>query len=363
MAVYTALDQAELEIWLRDHGVGALVEVRGVASGIENSNFFVTTRKVGRHREYVLTLFERLTADELPFYLVLMRFLAARGVPCPAPVSARDGALFSNLAGKPAALVTRLPGRPMMSPAASHCALIGATLARLHRAGRKFPLHQGNPRGLAWWQDTAGHVHDFLDQSRRVLLDSEIAHQSERWPAMAAKLPSGAIHADLFRDNALFIEAPCTFVASASEGDAGNKSNDAPQLGGIIDFYFAGCDAWLFDVAISANDWCIDLASGVFDATRLDAFLTGYAAVRPFTDAEADAWPLMLRAAALRFWLSRLSDLHRPRPAELLTPHDPAHFERVLTRRRDDETDGRLRLPPVASPSTSSPSRALRCKR
>ena len=368
MAVYTALDDAELEVWLRDHGVGALVDVRGVASGIENSNFFVTTRKTGRHREYVLTLFERLSASELPFYLVLMRFLAARGVPCPAPVSAQDGALFATLAGKPAALVTRLPGRPVMAPAAAHCALIGATLARLHRAGRKFPLYQRNPRGLAWWQDTAQRVHDFLDDTRRALLDSEIAHQSERWLDAVAKLPAGAIHADLFRDNALFIETHGAIDEGAgegaSEGDTADGSKGVPRLGGIIDFYFAGCDAWLFDVAVSANDWCIALASGAFDETRLDAFLTGYAAVRPFTDAEADAWPLMLRAAALRFWLSRISDLHQPRPAELLTPHDPTHFERVLLHRRDDEADGRLRLPPAASPSTSAPAprRAPQCK-
>ena len=358
MAVYTALGDAELEVWLRDHGVGALVDVRGVASGIENSNFFVTTRKTGRRCEYVLTLFERLTASELPFYLVLMRFLAARGVPCPAPVLGRDGALFSTLAGKPAALVTRLPGRHVMSPAASHCALIGAALARLHRTGSKFPLYLRNPRGLEWWQDTADRVRGFLDDSRRALLDSEIAHQSVRWDDTVASLPAGPIHADLFRDNALFIETPGPIGEGASEvagdDDVSDESNDAPRLGGIIDFYFAGCDAWLFDVAVSANDWCIDLASGAFDSARLNAFLTGYAAVRPFTEAEADAWLLMLRAAALRFWLSRLSDLHQPRPAELLTPHDPTHLERVLLHRRDDEADGRLRLPPAVSPSTTA---------
>ena len=340
MAVFTALNSAELERWLDAHEVGALVDMRGIATGIENTNFFVTTEAHGKRRDFVLTLFERLSASELPFYLKLMRHLSARGVPCPAPVADRQGALFSTLAGKPAALVTRLAGRSALTPGRAHCALIGGALAQLHLQGATFPLYQNNPRGLAWWKASASRVRDYLDVERQSFLDDEIVHQTTRWSDAVALLPAGAIHADLFRDNALFVEAAAPPSAATPSDDVGVPLS----LGGIIDFYFAGWDAWLFDVAVSANDWCVDLATGAFDATRLNALLAGYAAVRPFDAAETRAWPLVLRAAALRFWLSRLDDLHRPRPAEMLTPHDPAHFERILMQRREADARGALAL-------------------
>ena len=321
MAVYTALDEHELARWLANHGAGSLVEWHGISSGIENSNFFVTTSGAHGERRFVLTLFERLPADELSFYLSLMQHLARHAVPCPAPMPDGDGSLFAMLAGKPAALVTRLPGHAVVDPTSRHCAAIGRALALLHEAGRSFALRQVNPRGIDWWEAAALRVREFLTDAQRALLDDEMAMLSSRWRTTVARLPQGPIHADLFRDNALFVDG----------------ATDGPELGGIIDFYFAGCDAWLFDVAVCANDWCVDLASGAFDTPRLAALLAAYRDVRPFTSDEDDAWTMVLRAAALRFWLSRLDDLHRPRPAQLLTPHDPGHFERILRRRRDDE--------------------------
>ncbi|MEO8935242.1 MAG: homoserine kinase [Burkholderiaceae bacterium] len=319
MAVYTALDDDALIEWLACHAVGTLVACRGIASGIENTNYFVTTRDADRDRRFVLTLFERLGADQLPYYLSLMRHLAASGTPCPAPMPARDGALFSMLAGKPAALVTRLEGASALAPTPAHCAELGTALARMHEAGTHFDASQTNPRGIDWWVATARNVRDFLDADQRSLLDDEIALQASDWARVTVALPHGPIHADLFRDNALFVETA-----------------DGPKLGGVIDFYFAGNDVWLLDIATCINDWCVELASGAIDAPRLDAFLDAYQKERPLNVAEHDALPQVLRAAALRFWLSRLEDLHRPRPAQLLTPHDPTHFERLLRMRRDE---------------------------
>ena len=309
MAVFTEVTRAALTHWLERYDAGALHDCRGIPSGIENSNFFVSTAG----GEWVLTLFERLAPAQLPFYLELMRHLAKRGVPCPAPLPDRSGALFSELNGKPAALVTRLPGRSLTDPEPVHCAAVGAALAHLHLAGQDFRLHQPNLRGLTWWGEVVPGLVQFLDAATARLLADELATQQARLPGINAQLPAGPIHADLFRDNALF---------------------EGSRLGGFIDFYFAGCDTWLFDVAVCLNDWCIELASGALDAPRVTALLEAYARVRPFTPAEHAGWPVVLRAAALRFWVSRLWDLHRPRQAQMLTPHDPRHFERILRLRR-----------------------------
>ena len=322
MAVYTALSPDALDAWLASHGVGSLVECRGIAAGIENSNFFVTTEDDGITKQFVLTLFERLSIDELPYYLSLMKHLAMRGVRCPAPMPDRTGSLCSELEGKPAALVTRLAGQSVVEPTLPQCAAAGRALARMHLAATTFEAIQPNPRGVDWWIATATRVRDAIDDSQRALLDEEVALQRSTWARSTAGLPRSAIHADLFRDNALFDPA-------------------APnELAGIIDFYFAGDDVWILDLAICVNDWCIDLDDGAFDRSKLAAFVDAYQTVRPIADAERDVLPLALRAGALRFWLSRLDDLHRPRPAQLLTPHDPAHFERILCRRRDDAVAG-----------------------
>ena len=321
MAVYTALGQDALIDWLACHAVGELVSWSGIQSGIENTNYFVTTRDASGERRFVLTLFERLGPEQLPYYLSLMEHLAGHGIPCPAPNPDRSGSLFTMLAGKPAALVTMLAGRSVLAPDAAHCAALGTLLARLHAAGKSFTMHQPNLRGFDWWITTAAQVRGFLTDAQRALLDGEVALQAASWAATTATLPRGAIHGDLFRDNALFVD----------------DSDDAtPVLGGVIDFYFAGNDVWLLDLAICINDWCVASHSGALDRVRRDAFLAAYERDRPLTTEERDALPLVLRAAALRFWLSRLDDLHRPRPAQMLVPHDPTHFERLLCQRRDD---------------------------
>ncbi len=314
------------------HDVGTLVECRGIAAGIENSNFFVTTRTGDATRQFVLTLFERLALEELPYYLSLMKHLASHGVRCPAPVPDRTGSLCGLLAGKPAALVTRLEGRSIVHPTADHCAVAGRALARMHLAATNFEMVQPNPRGIDWWISTADRIRDVVDASQLALLDDEIALQRSSWAAMTRDLPRSAIHADLFRDNVLFVDAP----------------DPAVEAGGVIDFYFAGEDVWVLDLAICLNDWCIDLDDGAFDRSRLAAFVGAYDGARALTAAERTFLPQALRAAALRFWLSRLDDFHRPRPAQLLTPHDPTHFERVLRRRRDEAIDGRDPLDPTS---------------
>lgn len=321
MAVYTALDERLLTGWLESHAVGRLTACRGISSGIENTNFFVDTDDHGVARHFVLTIFERLGFSEVPFYLSLMLHLAEHGVPCPAPIRDRRGSLCSTLAGKPAALVTRLDGVAVLQPEPAHCAAIGRALARLHLVGVDAPIRQDNLRGYDWWFATAERVRPRLDGEQEALLDGELAAIRAAWKPAVASLPQGPIHADLFRDNALFVQ------------DA-----HGPRLGGIIDFYFAGCDAWVLDLAICANDWCVYPADGRFDPQRLAAMMDAYATVRPLEESERVLWPQALRVAALRFWLSRLDDLHSPRPAELLTPHDPTQFERILRRRRDEAT-------------------------
>jgi homoserine kinase type II len=310
MAVFTPVSREQLEGWLARYPVGALSGFEGIAAGIENTNYFVHTSA----GHWVLTLFERLTPARLPYHLDLMRHLAARGVACPDPVADRAGALWNPLAGRPAALVTRLPGRSVERPGAGHCAVVGGLLARMHEAAAGFPSRQPNPRGLDWQLDTAARLAPRLPAVQAALLADELdAQQRFAGSAAARALPAGAVHADLFRDNLLF------------DGDA---------LGGVIDFYFAGDDTWVFDLAVACNDWCIDDASGAFDTPRLVALLGAYLARRPMGEDERQAWPMALRAAALRFWLSRLDDAFRPRPAELVVPKDPAHFERILRARR-----------------------------
>jgi homoserine kinase type II len=306
MAVFTAVTLDDLTQWMEQFPLGQPLALKGIASGIENSNFFLTTER----GEFVLTVFENLNFEQLPFYVQLMRHLAERGIPVPAPVANARGELVTALQGKPAAIVSKLEGSSEMDPQPVHCAEVGAMLARMHLAARDFPLAQPNLRGLAWWQATVPHVLPFLSPDNACLLRDELAYQADfAGTERYAGLPRGPVHADLFRNNVMFV---------------------GERLTGCFDFYFAGVDTWLFDLAVTVNDWCIDLASGELDAPRVDALLRAYSAVRPFTDDEVAAWQPMLRAAALRFWLSRLYDLHVPRAAEMLTPHDPTHFERIL---------------------------------
>nr|WP_314862287.1 homoserine kinase [uncultured Undibacterium sp.] len=314
MAVFTSVTLQDLAPWMTQFPLGKALAIRGIASGIENSNFFIDTEK----GEYVLTIFENLNFDQLPFYLKLMRHLADRGVLVPAPIANQDGELCIALHGKPAAIVSKLDGSSQMAPLAVHCAEVGAMLARMHLAGQDFSIRQPNLRGLDWWQMTVPTVLDFLSEANRSLMQDEIAFQTAfAQTATYQALQSGPVHADLFRNNVMF---------------------DGERLTGFFDFYFAGCDTWLFDVAVTINDWCIDVESGELDLARVNATLDAYHAVRPFTAAEDDAWQTMLRAAAFRFWLSRVYDFYKPRDAEMLTPHDPGHFERILRLRVNQPT-------------------------
>ncbi len=325
MAVFTPVSDQELAAWLSHYSLGEVSDFRGIASGIENSNFFLSTTQ----GDYVLTIFEKLSANELPFYLNLMQHLAAHGVPVPDPIPRDDGTLFGLLHGKPAAIVTRLPGSAQMSPAPQHCAEVGQMLARSHLAGRDFTDRQPNLRSLDWWQSVTPSLLPHLSAEQAALLESEIAHQTAFFGSEDyAALPGGPCHCDLFRDNVLFVHASATSAAATAASSVTALAQD--RLGGFFDFYFAGCDKWLFDLAVTVNDWCVDLTTDALDPARTQALLRAYQSVRPLTEAEQRHWRDMLRAGALRFWVSRLYDFYRPRAAELLQAHDPVRFERTL---------------------------------
>jgi homoserine kinase type II len=301
MAVFTSVSEGELSTWLSGYSLGQLLSLQGIASGIENTNYFVTTTN-GR---FVLTLFEKLTADKLQFYLNLMAHLARHGIPCPNPVANRSNQFLGTINGKPACIVSRLNGRSTTTPNSEQCAAIGAILGQMHIAGQGFTQNMPDPCGTAWRAATAPQVRPFLDAPQVALLDSEVAlHAQQNWLG----LPQGVIHADLFRDNVLLEEN---------------------RVGGLIDFYFACSNALLYDVAITVNDWCMN-ADGTLAVARAQTLLRAYHEVRPLQDNEREAWALMLRRAALRFWLSRLYDLHLPRDGELIHAHDPHQFERIL---------------------------------
>jgi homoserine kinase type II len=319
MAVFTEVSFEQAAAFLRTLGLGELQSLEGCAGGIENTNYFADTDQ-GR---WVLTVFERLSFEQLPFYLHLMKHLAGQGIPVPDPQAApaqpvhrqpQASPLLHRLCDKPAAVVNRLPGAVELQPVAQHCHAMGEMLARMHLAGRHFEMQQPNLRGLSWWNETVPVVLPFLTEAQSRLIQSELAYQNHLAAQAAYRsLPRGPIHADLFRDNVMF------------EGHG-----EQAQLCGLFDFYFAGWDSWLFDLAVCMNDWCIDLPTGARDPQRADAMLHAYHAVRPLSATERRLLPGMQRAGALRFWLSRLWDLHLPRQAAVLKAHDPTHFERVL---------------------------------
>ena len=323
MAVFTPIELSDISTWIaQDFEIGEAAEVRGIHGGIENSNFFLDTIKDGQKQEYVLTIFERLSAKQLPYYLELMRHLANKGIPVPKPIENHQGEILFSLKGKPAAIVTKLPGLSRLQPEPNHCAMVGEMLAKMHLAGKDFPKTQENLRSLAWWQETIPSVLTHLNTSQKDLLTHELAAQEAFFASgNYDALPQGASHCDLFRDNVLF-----------DPKHANDSSKD--QLGGFFDFYFAGTDKWLFDLAVTVNDWCLAENKQDLDQSRLNALMSAYQAIRPLTKEEQASWPMMLRAAALRFWVSRLWDFYLPRDAQMLTPHDPTHFERILLSRR-----------------------------
>lgn len=304
MSVFTPVPESVLSNWLKNYAIGRLVELKGISAGVQNSNFFVTTT-LGR---YVLTLFEGIARAELPYYLHLMAHLARHGLPVPAPIADCDNEYLGTLEGKPAVLVMRLQGTSIMAPDEAHCARVGAMLAGLHLAGQSYGRRQPNPRGPQWREQAATRVRAHLPADECALLDAEMSFQAG---IATDSLPEGAVHADLFRDNVLW---------------------DGEHIGGVIDFYFAGYDALLFDVAVTVNDWCA-LPDGELDPARTAALLTAYHAERAFSAAERTAWPAMLRAAALRFWLSRAVDFHLPREGELVSVKNPDEYRDILRQR------------------------------
>lgn len=301
MSVFTTVTPEQLSAWLKGYSLGTLTGLRGIAAGIENTNYFVDTA----HGRYVLTLFEKLRAEELPYFLNLMSHLASHGIPCPNPIANLENNFLGELNGKPACLVSCLQGVDLKQPAPEHCAEVGELLADMHLAGQTYPGKMENPRGTHWWNATARQIMPFLAPQDAELLKTELNFQSlYRYQ----DLPRGVIHADLFRDNVLF-------------------HHDA--VSGVIDFYFACNDVLLYDVAITINDWCIT-QNYELDPELTQALLSAYQSVRPFSAAEREAWPVMLRAGALRFWVSRLHDFHLPRPGELTHAKDPNHFMKLL---------------------------------
>jgi homoserine kinase type II len=305
MAVYTDVGDDELEAFLADYDVGTLVAFKGIAEGVENSNFLVETDRA----LYILTLYERrVKADDLPFFLGLMDHLAAKGIACPVPVKARDGKALRSLAGRPATLVTFLKGVWPRRIAPLHCQLLGGAMASFHVAGADYTLTRANALDLAGWRSLFEQIDGRADEVASGLA-SEIARElsdiTATWPK---GLPTGIVHADLFPDNVFFL------------GD---------RLSGIIDFYFACHDFLAYDVAIALNAWCFEPDSS-FNITKARGMLNAYAKVRPLEPAELAALPLLARGAAMRFLLTRLYDwLNRPEGA-LVKPKDPREYLKKL---------------------------------
>jgi len=311
MAVFTEVPFAEAAALLAQLGAGKLERLEGISSGIENTNYFADTSD----KRLVITLFERLSRAELPFYLELMQHLARRGLPVPCPVAAVSGELIHTLAGKPAAVTPRLEGAAVQEPSAAQRDSVANTLAQLHVAGRDYARQQPSTRGLPYWQKHAPWLAPRMLEPARALLATELAYQEQVAASnVYAALPRGAIHGDLFRDNVLF---------------------DGPRLSALLDFYFAATDTFLYDIAVCLNDWCTN-ADGELLHDRAASFVAAYEQKRPLEASERALLPALLRAAALRFWVSRLVDIHHPRDASLLHPRDLGQYERILRQRIAD---------------------------
>ena len=305
MAVYTDVGAEDLEGFLTGYGIGKLLSYKGIAEGVENSNFLLHTTA----GYFFLTLYEkRVAKDDLPFFLGLMAHLASRGINCPQPVKNSKGEALGTLAGRPAAIIDFLEGIWPRKPNAAHCAAVGDALAKMHLAGGDFAMSRANALSVSGWRplfETAAPRADELQPGLRAFLAAELDHLEKAWPR---DLPRGVIHADLFPDNVLFL------------GD---------KLSGLIDFYFACDDLLAYDVAICLNAWCFE-SDHSFNVTKARAFLSAYTKVRPLSDAERSLLPLLARGAALRFLLTRLVDWLNVPPGALVKPKDPLEYVRKL---------------------------------
>jgi len=305
MAVYTDVSAEDLSAFLAGYDLGELLSYKGIAEGVENSNFLVHTGS----GHYILTLYEkRVAAGDVPFFLALMEHLASRGINCPQPVKNRNGATLGRLCGRPAAVVTFLEGMWMRRPAPRHCAAVGEALARMHLAGADFDRKRRNALSVTDWRplfEQAAERADSLQHSLRATIEKELSHLEKAWPH---ELPQGVIHADLFPDNVFFL------------GD---------KLSGLIDFYFACTDTLAYDVAICLNAWCFE-PDHSYNVTKGRNLLASYIATRPLSEAELDALPLLARGAATRFLLTRLVDWLDVPEGALVRPKNPLEYFRKL---------------------------------
>ena len=305
MAVYTDVTDSELEEFLKAYDLGRLQALKGIAEGVENSNFLLHTEA----GYFILTLYEKRVAEaDLPFFIGLMDHLAERGIACPLPVKGRDGAALHRLAGRPAAIISFLEGIWVRRPKAGHCHALGAAMAHMHLAGRDFPIHRANALSLASWRplfDASRARADTVEAGLADYISAELGDLEAGWPDQLAE---GVIHADLFPDNVFFL-------------------ND--ELSGLIDFYFACNDMLAYDIAICLNAWCFE-ADNSFNVTKARALMAGYESVRKLARDERDALPVLARGAALRFLLTRLYDWLTVREGALVTPKDPLEYVRKL---------------------------------
>ncbi len=301
MSVFTPVSEADARALLEHYALGELEKLEGIAQGVENTNYFLTTTT----GEYVLTLFEHIPRADLPFYVGLMDHLSHHDVICPQPMRRENGEMLSEVNGKPACIVTKLPGAPRPNPGVEDCEAVGEILGRIHVAGVEYDAGLANWRGREWREGFAAKVAPHLARADNDLIASENRYQAMHDDSV---MPQGIIHGDLFHDNVLW---------------------DDEGAGGVIDFYFACDDVLLYDVAITANDWCVH-PDATLDAERTAALLEGYGRERPLEDLERSLWPVMLRRAALRTWLGRLGYNHFPRESHMTIPKDHAFSRRLL---------------------------------
>jgi homoserine kinase type II len=305
VAVYTEVSDEELASFLETYDIGTVLSYKGIAEGVENTNYFLHTTK----GSYILTLYEkRVREADLPFFLGLMQHLANEGLNCPLPVNNREGQALGRVSGRPAVIITFLEGIAVRRPTAKHCGALGEALAKLHLAGQDFAMNRPNALSLDAWAPLFAQAEAQADTVSGGLAERtsrELAYLQDAWPK---GLPSGIIHADLFTDNVFFIGS---------------------EVSGLIDFYFACTDAFAYDVAICLNAWCFE-QDGSFNLTKGQAMLAGYQAVRPLQPEEIEALPVLCRGSAMRFMLTRLVDWLNVPPGALVKPKDPLEYDRKL---------------------------------
>jgi homoserine kinase type II len=305
MAVYTDINETDLAVFIADYDIGTLLSYRGIAEGVENSNFMLHTSA----GQFILTLYEkRVNAGDLPFFLGIMDHLASKGISCPLPVHRRDGSIISQLADRPAAIVTFLEGMWMRRPMVAHCRAVGAALAAIHVAGEGFNLTRKNALSVGGWRplwEAAKPRADSVEPGLASEIEADLRDMEANWPG---GLPSGICHADLFPDNVFFL------------GD---------KLSGLIDFYFACNDLFAYDLSVCLNAWCFE-KDNAYNLTKGSALLAGYQSMRKLTEAEIAALPLLARGSALRFMLTRLYDWLNTPAGALVVKKDPLEYLRKM---------------------------------